>query len=91
MNRHPLISRLKSHCVLTDVIGEVPLEAVENEPAFLPRFDLAAHLHQVALAHLLCEDDEGAGVDAVARRLHMGAQVELLLAVRQVARHRTGL
>ena len=52
--------------ILTDIVGEVPLEAVEDEPALLPRLDLAAHLHQVALAHLLCEDDEGAGVHTVA-------------------------
>lgn len=52
--------------ILTHVIREVPLETVENEPAFLPRLDFATHLHQVTLAHLLGEDDEGAGVDAVA-------------------------
>ena len=78
-------------CILTRVIVEVPLDTVENEPAFLPRLDFAAHLHQVAFAHLLCEDDEGAGVDAVAGRLHVGSQVELLLTVRQVARHWSGL
>lgn len=82
---------MKCHCILTHVIREVPLETVKNEPAFLPRFDFATHLHQVALAHLLCEDDEGAGVYAVAGRLHVGTQVKLLLAVRQVARHWTGL
>lgn len=82
---------MKYQCILTHVIREVPLEAVKNEPAFLPRFDFATHLYQVALAHLLCEDDEGAGVHAVARRLHVGAQVKLLFAVRQIARHRTGL
>lgn len=76
---------------LTDVVGESPLEAVEDEPAFLPGLDLAPHLHQVALAHLLSEDNLVAGVHAVARRLHVGAQVELLLPDGQVAGHRTGL
>lgn len=85
---HPM---MKCHCILTPVITEVPLDAVKNEPALLPRFDFAAHLHQVALAHLLREDDEGAGVYAVAGRLHVGSQVKLLLAVGQVARHWTGL
>lgn len=78
-------------CILTHVITEVPLETVENEPAFLPRFDFATHLHQVALAHLLCEDDIGAGVYAVARRLDVGSQVKLLFTVGQVASHWTGL
>lgn len=67
--------------VLTHVVGEVPLKAVKNEPALLPRLDLAAHLHQVAFAHLLGEDDVRAGVHAVAGRLHVGAQVKLLLTV----------
>lgn len=79
------------HCILTPIITEVPLDAVKNEPAFLPRFNFAAHLHQVALAHLLREDDVGADVDAVARRLHMRSQVKLLLPVRKVARHWTSL
>lgn len=77
--------------LLTDVITDVPLETVKNEPAFLPRLDFPAHLHQVAFAHLLCEDDEGAGVDAVATRLHVRSQVELLLAVRQITCHWTSL
>lgn len=77
--------------ILTYVIREVPLETVKNKPALLPRFDFAAHLHQVTLAHLLREDDEGAGVDAVARGLHVGAQVKLLLPVWQISRHRSGL
>lgn len=77
--------------ILTYVIREVPLETVKNKPALLPRFDFAAHLHQVTLAHLLREDDEGAGVDAVARGLHVGAQVKLLLPVWQIPRHRSGL
>lgn len=76
---------------LTDVVGEGPFEAVEDEPAFLPGLDLASHLHQVALTHLLCEDDLVAGVHAVARRLDVGAQVELLLPYGQVAGHRAGL
>lgn len=78
-------------CILTYVITEVSLQTVKNEPAFLPRFDFATHLHQVALAHLLCEDDKGAGVYAVAGRLHVGTQVKLLFAVGQVACHWTGL
>lgn len=61
-----LTNRQYERHVLTHVIREVPLETVKNEPAFLPRLDFAAHLHQVALAHLLGEDDEGTGVDAVA-------------------------
>ena len=73
--------------ILTNIVGEVPLEAVEDEPALLPRLDLAAHLHQVAFAHLLGEDDEGAGVHAVVGRLHVDPQVKLLLPVGQVARH----
>jgi len=51
---------------LTHVITEVPLKTVKNEPAFFPRFDFSAHLYQVAFAHFLCDDDEGAGVYAVA-------------------------
>ena len=82
---------MKCDCILTHIVGEVSLETVKNEPAFLPRFDLAPHLHQVPLTHLLCEDDEGAGVYAVAGRLHMGTQVKLLLTVRQIASHRTRL
>lgn len=81
----------RSLMFLTDVVGESPLETVEDEPAFLPGLDLAPHLHQVALAHLLSEDDLVAGVHAVARRLHVGAQVELLLPDGQVTGHRTGL
>lgn len=82
---------MKCHCILTHVITEVPLETVKNEPAFLPRFDFATHLHQVALAHLLCEDDVGAGIYAVSRRLHVGSQVKLLLSVGQISCHWTGL
>lgn len=74
-------------CLLTDVVGQRPLEAVEDEPALLPGLDLPSHLDQVALAHLLRDDDVVAGVDAVARRLHVRAQVELLLPDGQVARH----
>lgn len=77
--------------LLTDIVGEGPFEAVKDKPAFLPGLDLASHLHQVALAHLLCEDDLVAGVHAVARRLHVGAQVELLLPDGQVASHGTSL
>lgn len=77
--------------MLTHVVTEIPLEAVENEPALLPRFDFAAHLDQMTLAHFLREDDKGARVDIVARRLHVRAQIKLLLQVGQVARHRTGL
>lgn len=84
-------ARLEWAWLLTNVVGEVPLQAVEDEPALLPRLDLAAHLHQVALAHLLRQDDVRAGVHAVARRLHVGAQVKLLLAVGQIARHGPGL
>lgn len=76
---------------LTNVVGEGPFEAVEDEPAFLPGLYFSSHLHQVALAHLLGDDDVVAGLHAVARRLHMGAQVELLLPDGQVASHRTGL
>ena len=76
---------------LTCVVGEVPLEAVKDKPAFLPRLDLAPHLDQMPLAHLLRQDDVGAGVHAVARGLHVGAQVKLLLPDGQVACHRTGL
>ena len=75
----------------TDVVGEGPLEAVEHEPALLPGLDLAAHLHQVALAHLVCEDDVVAGVHVVAGRLDVRAQVKLLLADGEVARHGPGL
>lgn len=84
-------THLVSPLFLTNVVGEGPLEAVEDEPAFLPGLDLAPHLHQVALAHLLGEDDVVAGVHAVARRLHVRAQVELLLPNGQVAGHRTRL
>lgn len=92
----PPHGQIKAACLelqwlLTNVVGEVPLQAVEDEPALLPRLYLAAHLYQVALAHLLRQDDVRAGVHAVARRLHVGAQVKLLLAVGQVARHRPGL
>lgn len=77
--------------LLTNIVGESPFEAVEDEPAFLPRLDLAPHLHQVALAHLLSEDDLVAGVHTVAGRLDVGAQVELFLPDGQVASHGTGL
>lgn len=76
---------------LTDVVGEGAFEAVEDEPALLPGLDLAPHLDQVAFAHLLAEDELVAGVHAVARPLHVGAQVQLLLPDGEVARHRTGL
>lgn len=45
----------------------------------------------MAFAHFLGEDDEGAGVYAVATRLHMGPKVKLLLPVWQVAGHWTSL
>lgn len=76
---------------LTNIVGERPFEAVEHEPAFLPRLDLASHLHQVALAHLLGEDDVIARLHAVTRRLDVRAQIKLLLPDGQVASHRTGL
>ena len=86
-----LLILFKLLLLLTDIVGEGSLEAVEDEPALLPRLDLAAHLHQVALAHLLSEDDVVASVHAVARRLHMRAQVKLLLADGEVACHGAGL
>lgn len=56
----------KRQLLLTNVVGERPFEAVKDEPAFLPGLDLPSHLDQVALAHLLCEDDVVTGVHAVA-------------------------
>ncbi|KAF3855002.1 hypothetical protein F7725_023057 [Dissostichus mawsoni] len=86
------VSSVCSSSLLTDIVGEGPLEAIEDESALLPGLqDLPPHLHQVALAHLLGEDEVVAGLHAVARRLHLGAQVELLLPDGQVAGHRTGL
>lgn len=51
---------------LTNVIGEGPFEAVEDKPAFLPRLDLATHLDQVTLTHLVCEDHVVRGLHVVA-------------------------
>ena len=75
----------------TDVVGEGPLEAVEHEPALLPGLDLAAHLDQVAAAGLLRERQVEAGVGAVAGRLDVRAQVEVVLAHGQVAGQRSRL
>lgn len=76
---------------LTDIVGEGPFEAVEDEPALLPGLYLSPHLDQVAFAHLVCQDDVVAGVHIMARRLHVTAQVKLLLPDGQVARHWTSL
>lgn len=102
MNRTTKMSRQHSRFVqllwagntsklLTHIVGEGPFEAVEDKPALLPRLNLAPHLHQVALAHLLGEDDVVACVHSVARRLDVGTKVELLFPNGQVAGHGTGL
>lgn len=52
---------------LTYVIREGPFKSIKDKPAFFPGFDLAAHLHEMALAHFLCDDDIRTGVHAVAR------------------------
>lgn len=83
-------SRLKAGVqrrTLTGVVGEGAFEAIEDEPALLPRFNLSSHFDQVALTHLFRQDHVVAGVHVVTRRLHVRAQVKLLFADGQVARH----
>lgn len=52
-------------------VGERTSVAVEDEPAFLPGFDLASHLDQVASAGLFRDGQVEACVCAVARRLNV--------------------
>lgn len=47
------------------VVGKCSLQPVKDEPALLPRLDLASHFDEVALTHLLVDDDKRAGVHAV--------------------------
>lgn len=75
------------HWKPTGIVGERAFKAIEDEPALLPRFNLAAHLDQVALTHLFGEDNVVAGVHVVTRWLDMWAQVKLLFPDGQVARH----
>lgn len=76
---------------LTHIVGEGALHAVKDKPALLPRLDLPTHLDQVALAHLLCQDDVVAGVNVVARGLDVQPQVEILLADGEVPCQGTSL
>lgn len=76
---------------LTCVIGERAPVAVKHEPAFLPRFDFAPHLDQVAAARLLRDGQVEARVGAVARRLDVRPKVEVVLPHWQVARQRPRL
>lgn len=73
---------------LTCIVGERAPVAVKHKPAFLPRLDFAPHLDQVAPARLLRDGQVEARVGAVARRLDVRPQVEVVLPHRQVARQR---
>lgn len=53
---------------LTHVIGKGALEPVEDKPALLPRFDLAAHLDQVAAADLARSRSEEGPTGVAPRR-----------------------
>lgn len=75
----------------TCVVGQRAPVAVKDEPAFLPRLDFAPHLDQVASARLLRDGQVEARVGAVARRLDVRPQVEVVLPHRQVARERPRL
>lgn len=75
----------------TCIIGERAPVAVKHKPAFLPRFDLASHLDQVASAGLLRDGQVEARVRAVARRLDVSPQVKVVLPHRQVSRQRPRL
>lgn len=76
---------------LTHVVGDGALHAVKDKPALLPRLDLAPHLDQVALAHLLCQNDVVARIYAVPRGLDVQPQVKILLADGEVPRQRPSL
>lgn len=76
---------------LTCIVGERASVAVKHKPAFLPRFDLASHLDQVASAGLLGDGQVEARVCAVARRLDVSPQVKVVLSHRQVSRQRPRL
>lgn len=79
-------------CVLpTCVVGECASVAVKDEPAFLPGFDLASHLDQVASAGLFRDGQVEARVQVVAGRLDVSPQVEIVLSHRQVPSKRPGL
>lgn len=84
----PLSSSTADFLCLTCVVGERSPVAVEHKPAFLPRFDLAPHLDQVASARLLRDGQVKARVGAVARRLDVRPQVKVVLPHRQVSRQR---
>lgn len=68
----------------TRVVGECASVAVKDKPAFLPGFDLASHLDQVASAGLLRHGQVEACVCAVARWLNVSAQVKVVLPHGQV-------
>lgn len=75
----------------TCVVGERASVAVENEPAFLPSLDLSSHFDQVAAAGLLRDGQVVARVRAVARRLDVSPQVEVILPHGQVSGQRARL
>ncbi len=75
----------------TCIVGECASVAVKDEPAFLPRFDFAPHFDQVATAGLFRDGQVEARVGAVACRLNMSSQVEIVLSHRQVPCQRPGL
>lgn len=76
---------------LTCVVGERSPVAVKHKPAFLPRFNFAPHLDQVASARLLRDGQVEARVGAVARRLDVRPQVKVVLPHRQVSCQRARL
>lgn len=63
----------------TCVVGERASVSVKDKPAFLPGFDFASHLDQVAPTGLFRDGQVEARVSAVARRLNVSSQVKIVL------------
>lgn len=76
---------------LTCIIRECTLVPIENKPAFFPSFNFPAHFDEEPATGLLRDGHVVAGVDAVARSLHVAPQIEVLLPDRQIACQRSRL
>ena len=81
----------RSLMFLTDVVGESPLETVEDEPAFLPGLDLAAHFDEVAPTGLIGDGQMEAGIWVVSSRLDVAMKIKVVFPHWEVATQQTGL
>lgn len=70
---------------LTCVIGEGPAVMVKDEPALLPRLDLATHLDEEAPTGFISDGQMEAGVWVVSGRLDVAVEIDVVFPRWEVA------